>query len=438
MANLKSDSPTSRRIVRAFLDFLSSVEPAPGVDYEGLEVARECLEEVFKLDSFPNDEQTKPDSLVDIFSSLGMNELHDNKADLHHGSISADVPSSSLTQNCAEENLSEASKSLAEDLTSEPYTSGASKDELFGQFFAALEKIHFFRTMPDGTDDPVGVEKATRLFHDALTDMERSGCQEYTTKNLAETLKSQGNRAMQLKLYSEAIELYNCAIGLFENNAVYYCNRAAAYTQVHKYAEAVRDCFRSIEIDPNYSKAYSRLGLAYYAQGNYGDAIGKGFKKALQLDPSNEAVKENIRMAEQKLKEAQRAERDRSASSSSQSNSEHHNQSAGPRSHGAPPPFTSVPFNTTGLPADFANMFMNMATNAHQGQHSQNRQGDDGNVDGLDDPGIRIGGNINLNFGEQMPEELTGALRSVMEMFSGAAAHGNSHDTTSERSAPPN
>lgn len=55
--------------------------------------------------------------------------------------------------------------------------------------------------------------------------------------------------------------------------------RAAAYTQINKYAEAIQDCLRSIEIDPNYSKAYSRLGLAYYAQGNYRDAIGKGFNK---------------------------------------------------------------------------------------------------------------------------------------------------------------
>lgn len=55
--------------------------------------------------------------------------------------------------------------------------------------------------------------------------------------------------------------------------------RAAAYTQIHKYTEAIRDCLKSIEIDPNYSKAYSRLGLAYYAQGNYRDAIEKGFTK---------------------------------------------------------------------------------------------------------------------------------------------------------------
>lgn len=127
-----------------------------------------------------------------------------------------------------------------------------------------------------------------------------------------------------------------------------------------------------------------------------------------------------------------------SASSSSQTDSDHHNQSTGgSRSHTAPPPFGSMPFNTSGLPADFANMFMNMATNAYQGQHSQNRQHDDNSTDGFDDPGIQIGGNINLNFGDQMPEDITGALRSVMEMFSGAAPHGNSHETGSNRPSPP-
>lgn len=445
MANLRTDSPTSRRIVRAFLDFLSSVEPASGDDIEGLEVARECLEEAFKLGSFPDDDQTKPDSLVDIFSSLGKSKAQENKADLHDGSTSVDVPSSSLAENGSDENLSYVSKhrfDQPEDSTDKTHGLGTSKDELCGQFFAALEKIRYFRIMPDGSDDPAGVEKAIRLFHDALAEMEKSGCQEYNTKNLAEILKSKGNRAMQKKLYSDAIELYDCAIALCENNAVYYCNRAAAYTQAHKYSEAVGDCLKSIEIDPSYSKAYSRLGTAYFVQGNYTDAINKGFEKALQLDPGNEVVKENIRMAEQKLKEdQQRAERDQGASSSSQSNSDDHNQSTGgSRSQTAPPPFGSMPFNPTALPAGFANMFMNMATNAHQGgQHSQSRQGHDGNTDEFDDPGVQIGGNINLNFGEQMPEELTGALRSVMEMFSGAAGQANSQDTSSGtgRSAPP-
>ena len=34
-----------------------------------------------------------------------------------------------------------------------------------------------------------------------------------------------GNKAMQSRLFHDAIELYNCAIALCENSAVYYCNR---------------------------------------------------------------------------------------------------------------------------------------------------------------------------------------------------------------------
>lgn len=97
-----------------------------------------------------------------------------------------------------------------------------------------------------------------------------------------------------------------------------------------------------------------------------------------------------------------------------------------------------MPFDMSSLPTDFANMFMNMAANANQGHHSQSRQGDDGdNVNnGSNDPEIRIGGNINLNFGEQMPEELSGTLRSIVDMFSGAASRGNAHNPSDGRSAP--
>lgn len=59
--------------------------------------------------------------------------------------------------------------------------------------------------------------------------------------------------------------------------------RAAAYTQLQNYTEAIADCNRSIEIDPNYSKAYSRLGFAYYEQGEYSDAISKGFLKGVHF-----------------------------------------------------------------------------------------------------------------------------------------------------------
>ncbi|KAL2497209.1 Tetratricopeptide repeat (TPR)-like superfamily protein [Abeliophyllum distichum] len=255
---------------------------------------------------------------------------------------------------------------------------------------------------------------------------------------------------MQSKLYNEAIELYTFAIALCEDNAVYYCNRAAAYTQMHQYAKAVQDCIKSIEINPNYSKAYSRLGFAYYAQGKYRDAIDKGFMKGsyginyskisdfvahhCSWIPNNDSVKENIRVAEQKLKEEQqRAGRDQSSSSENPHGESNHQSGGGSWGPAPPPPFTSMPFNIDGLPADITGMFTNMATNAFQGSHFQNGPERDSGSDSPNEPGIRIGGNINVG---EIPEEISGALRSVMGMFSGAAPQRNPEDNMNGRSAP--
>ncbi|CAI0395583.1 unnamed protein product, partial [Linum tenue] len=389
MANLKSNSPFSRRIVRAFLDFLDSVEPAPGVDAESLEVARECLAGAFKLDVNSADDPIQPGLLVNLFRSLDSNDR--NPADGQRSKVHQE-----------------------EDGTRQPGGVGMSNDELFGQFFAALEKIHFFKATPDGKDDSIQLDKATRLFHEALNEMERSGCQSYNRNSLAEALKSQGNKALQLKRYYDAIELYSCAIALCEKNAVYYCNRAAAYTQVQKYAEAIRDCLKSIEIDPSYSKAYSRLGFVYYAQGNYRDAIDKGFNKALQLDPKNASMIENIQ----------------NSSSSGfpppfGSSSSGVPPPFGSSSSGVPPPFGSMPFDPSSIPMNFANMMRNVMPDVqHTGEHHE--QGGHGESRTAPDephqqPGAGIGGSMNINLGEMMPDELRGALRSAMEMFSGAA-----------------
>lgn len=50
------------------------------------------------------------------------------------------------------------------------------------------------------------------------------------------------------------------AIGLDSNNAVYFCNRAAAHSKLGNHQAAIEDCNRALELDPTYSKAYGRLG----------------------------------------------------------------------------------------------------------------------------------------------------------------------------------
>jgi len=120
----------------------------------------------------------------------------------------------------------------------------------------------------------------------------------------------------------------------------------------------------------------------------------------------------------------------------SRSSQEFPNQSAqgGSRSHSVPPPFSSMSFN----PRDIASMFMNITnpTNAQpQGSHSHQERQEDSNGSGTSEPEIRIGGNISVNM-EDMPEDITGALQSMMEMLSGAAPPGQPQDQTNGRTAP--
>uniref|UniRef100_A0A3P9Q7H3 Small glutamine-rich tetratricopeptide repeat-containing protein beta n=1 Tax=Poecilia reticulata TaxID=8081 RepID=A0A3P9Q7H3_POERE len=119
----------------------------------------------------------------------------------------------------------------------------------------------------------------------------------------AEQLKNEGNNHMKEENYRCAVECYTKAIDLDLRNAVYYCNRAAAHSKLGNYTEATGDCERAIGIDPTYSKAYGRMGLALTAINKYPEAISY-FKKALVLDPENDTYKSNLKIAEQKHKEA--------------------------------------------------------------------------------------------------------------------------------------
>nr|XP_035956869.1 small glutamine-rich tetratricopeptide repeat-containing protein alpha isoform X2 [Halichoerus grypus] len=76
----------------------------------------------------------------------------------------------------------------------------------------------------------------------------------------AERLKTEGNEQMKVENFEAAVHFYGKAIELNPANAVYFCNRAAAYSKLGNYTGAVQDCERAICIDPSYSKAYGRMG----------------------------------------------------------------------------------------------------------------------------------------------------------------------------------
>ncbi|EFN69774.1 Small glutamine-rich tetratricopeptide repeat-containing protein alpha [Camponotus floridanus] len=120
------------------------------------------------------------------------------------------------------------------------------------------------------------------------------------SKAEAERLKNMGNILMKQKKHHEALANYTKAIQLDGRNAVYYCNRAAVHSKLGNHALAIKDCHTALSIDPSYSKAYGRLGLAYSSLERHKEAK-ESYEKALAMEPDNESYRNNLQLAEEKL-----------------------------------------------------------------------------------------------------------------------------------------
>lgn len=124
------------------------------------------------------------------------------------------------------------------------------------------------------------------------------------TKAMANTLKAEGNKAMAVKDFETAIAKYTDAITLDPSNVVFLSNRAAAYSSSSQHAKAVEDAKAAIALDPKFSKAYSRLGLAEYALGNAKGSM-EAYKNGLEVEGSlpSDAMKRGYETAKKRVEE---------------------------------------------------------------------------------------------------------------------------------------
>lgn len=125
----------------------------------------------------------------------------------------------------------------------------------------------------------------------------------------AESLKSKGNAAMAQKDYSSAIDLYTEALKLNPSNAVFLSNRAAAHSAAKDHASARIDAEAAVAVDPTYTKAWSRLGLARFALGDAKGAM-EAYGKGIEYEGSggSEAMKKGFETAKRRVDEMQAEE----------------------------------------------------------------------------------------------------------------------------------
>ncbi|KAL2146924.1 hypothetical protein VTI28DRAFT_1651 [Corynascus sepedonium] len=123
-------------------------------------------------------------------------------------------------------------------------------------------------------------------------------------KKQAEALKSKGNAAMAQKDYPTAIDFYTQALALHPGNAIFLSNRAAAYSAARDHEAAKADAEAAVAIDPKYTKAWSRLGLARFA---LGDAKGsmEAYQKGIEYEGNggSEAMKKGYETAKRRVDE---------------------------------------------------------------------------------------------------------------------------------------
>ncbi|KAL2758970.1 hypothetical protein ACRALDRAFT_1062056 [Sodiomyces alcalophilus JCM 7366] len=123
-------------------------------------------------------------------------------------------------------------------------------------------------------------------------------------KKEADALKSRGNAAMANKDYAAAVDLYTQALAITPNNAVFLSNRAAAHSAARNHELARADAETATTLDPAYTKAWSRLGLARFA---LGDAKGaaEAYQKGIDAEGNggSDAMRKGLETAKRRAEE---------------------------------------------------------------------------------------------------------------------------------------
>jgi stress-induced-phosphoprotein 1 len=105
--------------------------------------------------------------------------------------------------------------------------------------------------------------------------------------------KEKGNGHLKNKEYTEALKCYDEAILLEPNNHIHFSNRSACNFNMSNYTKALEDAEKAISIKSDYIKGYQRKASAQEKLSLVEESINT-LKKALEIDPNNQDVKNSL------------------------------------------------------------------------------------------------------------------------------------------------
>jgi len=174
----------------------------------------------------------------------------------------------------------------------------------YQQYWSELKGILLFLGVTD--------EELDDIIHSHSSDSKMYIMNENVKKSIE--LKHEGNSLLKEQKFLMAATKYTDAItlpGISDGDlSVLYSSRSFCYLKLGKYAQALEDAKLSKRLNPDYLKAYIRLGKAYVSLEKYDKAI-KNVDKALSLDMNNDERRQ-MRSDARKLKGLQERDNDQS------------------------------------------------------------------------------------------------------------------------------
>ncbi|CAN6252531.1 unnamed protein product [Urochloa humidicola] len=131
--------------------------------------------------------------------------------------------------------------------------------------------------------------------------------QEYYDPKLADEEREKGNEFFKQQKYPEAIKHYTEALRRNPKDPRVYSNRAACYTKLGAMPEGLKDAEKCLELDPTFTKGYTRKGAIQFFMKEYDKAM-ETYQAGLKLDPSNQELLDGVRRCIEQINKANRGE----------------------------------------------------------------------------------------------------------------------------------
>ncbi|KAM4747755.1 tetratricopeptide repeat protein 1 [Rhinophrynus dorsalis] len=151
----------------------------------------------------------------------------------------------------------------------------------------------------DSEEEPLtGAVEEAEIDENALLELEKDQTEEEREERRKQStsLKEEGNQLFKKGDYAEAEALYSKALGScpafhHKDRSILFSNRAAARMKQDKNDDALKDCTKAIELNPDYIRALLRRAELYEKTDKLDEALAD-YKSVLEKDPSTHQARE--------------------------------------------------------------------------------------------------------------------------------------------------